>query len=372
VKQLVFTSLLLLLISSAGPAHAQRDQRDPRDTRPSGDRGVPSYNNDTQQLGYEHGYRDGADRGRQDRDRGAGRSLQPNDYRQSARYSYNASYGNQRDYMAGYQQGFQTGYDDGFNYYERDGRYGQIYGRNRSPEGSRSSDSSRSDGPRSSARPDGSRFSGPPDGARSSGSRNIGSRFDEGYRDGVASGQDDQRRNTRSDYRSSSSYRGGDTNYQDGFERGYQDGYGRSRYQTDGGGYFPNRGNSGPADTRDGVGPQTRTFVVPSTNQWTPTGIRVNQGDHVRFESTGEIQLRPASFNDKANVAGSLTGRKAPNSPIPTALAGALIGRIDSGQPWGLGNLTDVVMPASGLLYLGINDDVLTDNSGQFTVKISW
>jgi hypothetical protein len=330
-----------LLISAGMVLQAQQDRR-PYDDR------VPNYTNDTQQLGYEHGYRDGADRGRQDRDRGVGRGLQPPDYRDGARYSYSQSYGNRRDYMDGYRQGFQTGYDDGYNYYERDGRYGQIYGRN------------------------GSRFSGPPDGSRSPAPRNFGSRFDQGYRDGVATGQDDQRRNTRSDYRSGTNYRNGDRDYQDGVDRGYQDGYGRSRYQSDGGGYFPNRGTSGPADTRDGVGPQTRTITVPSTNQWTPTGIRVNQGDHVQFQASGQIQLKPSDPKDVAIPAGSLLHRYAPNSPMPNVTAGALLGRIDSGQPWGLGGLTDVVMPGSGMLYLGINDDVLTDNSGEFTVKISW
>ena len=325
--------ILALLLSSGAIVYAQRDQR--ADT--------PRFNSDAQQIGYEHGYRDGADRGRQDRDQG--RRTGQNDYLGSARYSYDRSFGSRNEYMSGYRDGYSAGYDDGYNYYERPGRYGQIYERDRSPDGSRS-------------------------GGRSS--RALGGSFDNGYRDGIASGQDDQRRNTRSDYRSGSSYRGGDPNYRDGFDRGYQDGYGRSRYQTDGGGYYPNRGNSGPADTRDGVGPSTRTFTVPSTTQWTPTGIRVNQGDRLQFKSSGEIQLRPANFNDKATVAGSLSGRTAPNSPIPSALAGALIGRIDSGQPWGIGNQTTIIAPASGLLYLGINDDVLTDNSGQFSVTISW
>ncbi len=321
--------VLALLIGSGTLVYAQRE-------RPFEDR-VPDYSNDTQQLGYEHGYRDGADRGRQDRDQGIRSSLRDSDYLNSARYSYDRSYGDRRDYMTGYREGFQAGYDDGYNYYERDGRYGQIYGRH-----------SRGN------------------------SGNYGSRFDQGYRDGVAIGQDDIRRNSRSDYRNSTNYRGGDRNYQDGFDRGYQDGYGRSRYSSDGGGYYPNRGNSGPADTRDGVGPASRTITVPSTQQWTPTGIRVQQGDRLQFQSSGEIQLRPANFNDRASVAGSLTQRLAPNAPLPKTLAGALIGRIDSGQPFGIGNQTSIVAPASGLLYLGVNDDVLTDNSGEFRVAISW
>jgi len=57
---------------------------------------------------------------------------------------------------------------------------------------------------------------------------------------------------------------------------------------------------------------------------------------------------------------------------LPAALAGALIGRIDNGQPFGIGDQTSVRMPASGILYLGVNDDNVSDNSGQFQVVVSW
>ena len=331
MKHLIF-AFLISTSTAAVAVHAQvRAER------------IPEYNNNTQQIGYEHGYRDGADRGRQDRDRGVGRGLRQEDYLSSARYSYVPSYGNRREYMSAYQEGFQTGYDDGYNYYEREGRYSQIYGRRRTQNG-----------------------------AAAATNQPVGSRFDQGYRDGIATGQDDQKRNTRSDYRQSTNYRNGGRDYQDGYERGYQDGYGRFRYSTDGGGYYPNNSNTGFVDTRDGVGTPSRTIVVPSTNQWTSTGIHVNQGDRLQFQSSGEIQLRPANFNDRAGTAGSLQGRTAPNSPLPKALAGALIGRIDSGPAFGIGNQTTIVAPATGTLYLGINDDVLTDNSGEFRVTISW
>jgi hypothetical protein len=98
----------------------------------------------------------------------------------------------------------------------------------------------------------------------------------------------------------------------------------------------------------------------------------VNQGDRLQFQSNGEIQLRPANFNDKAGVAGAYTQRHAPNAPMPNVFAGALLGRIDSGQPFGIGDQKTIIAPASGLLYLGINDDVLNDNTGQFNVTISW
>ncbi|MEO8520663.1 MAG: hypothetical protein ABI603_04825, partial [Acidobacteriota bacterium] len=63
-------------------------------------------------------------------------------------------------------------------------------------------------------------------------------------------------------------------------------------------------------------------------------------------------------------------GNRSTAGPLPNALAGALVGRIDNGQAFGIGNLTTVSMPASGQLFLGVNDDKLDDNQGEFRVDI--
>jgi len=283
-----------------------------------------------------------------------------NDYLAGAR-DFDPSFGDRRQFMNGYQQGYQDGYDDGYNYYERSGRYDQVYrGRD---SGNRQDDNRGRDsrGTDTGSSPSTSRSGRPSD-----------SVFDSGYRDGIAAGQQDQRQNTRSDYRRSRSYQSGDPNFKDGFERGYQDGYGRSRIQSDGGGYFPSRGNTGPTDTRDGQGTPSRTIAVPANQQWTPTGIRVNFGDKLQLQISGQITLRTNDPKDVAIPQGSLLQRYAPNAPMPKVLAGALIGRIDGGQPFGIGNLSSILAPASGMLYLGVNDDVVSDNSGQFSVTISW
>src|SRR5258706_13797927 len=115
-RLLTRTGLVLsLLLAPGGLIYTASAQR-PYDDR------IPNYSNNTQQLGYEHGYRDGGDRGRQDRDRGVGRNFRDNDYIDSARYSYDRSMGNRGEYMSAYQQGYRAGYDDGFSYYERPGR----------------------------------------------------------------------------------------------------------------------------------------------------------------------------------------------------------------------------------------------------------
>lgn len=319
------------------------------------------YNSTEPRLhGYEHGYREGADRGRQDRERGLGRNFRDNDYLVGSR-DYDPAFGNKQTYMAGYREGYQAGYDDGYKFYDTAGRYGELY----SPQSPRGRGTASA--PRTSA-------GGYADAA-----------FDAGYRQGIAVGQQDRQQNRRSDFRRSSIYRngdagqqpnGGDRNeyhatFQDGFERGYQDGYGRSRYSSDGAGYFPNRGTSGAADTRDGIGTQSRTIIVPATRQWTPTNVVVHQGDRLLFATTGEIRWTP-NPNDRAQAAGSLDLKKTPGAPMPGAPAGAIIGRIDGGRPFGIGDQTAIVVPASGLLYLGVNDDTVSDNSGQFQVVLSW
>jgi hypothetical protein len=113
----------------------------------------------------------------------------------------------------------------------------------------------------------------------------------------------------------------------------------------------------------------TSAFTVSAQQPWTPTGLTVRKGQTLRFNTTGEIQLS-ADANDKASSAGSNTGRYAPRSAMPRALAGALIGRIGNGQPFGIGNQTSIVAPASGQLFLGVNDDTFNDNQGAFQVTV--
>ena len=44
---------------------------------------------------------------------------------------------------------------------------------------------------------------------------------------------------------------------------------------------------------------------------------------------------------------------------------------IYNGEPFGIGNQMSLTIPATGTLYLGVNDDNVSDNSGQFQVVIS-
>ena len=114
----------------------------------------------------------------------------------------------------------------------------------------------------------------------------------------------------------------------------------------------------------------TAGLVVSGNQQWTRTGLTVRQGEILTFNSTGEIRMG-LDAEDVATPAGAKSGRLAPRAPLPNSLAGALIARIDNGRPFGIGDQTSIPMPASGQLFLGINDDNLTDNSGEFRVEIT-
>lgn len=123
---------------------------------------------------------------------------------------------------------------------------------------------------------------------------------------------------------------------------------------------------------------QGRTVVVSGRSGWTNTGINVTSGQRLRFESSGEIVFSPRGH--VARPAGSVDNLFDSNAPLPNALQGALIARIGPGTAargrgassgaFVIGDQTTVVMPSGGALFLGVNDSGLSDNRGEFTVRI--
>jgi hypothetical protein len=111
--------------------------------------------------------------------------------------------------------------------------------------------------------------------------------------------------------------------------------------------------------------------TVQANQPWTSTGITVKKGQRVSFTTTGQVQLSD-DVNDIANGNGAKNGRKAAGAPVPAAAAGALIARIGTnGAAFPIGHdQQSVVMPAAGVLYLGLNDDGFADNKGNFQVVI--
>jgi hypothetical protein len=113
-----------------------------------------------------------------------------------------------------------------------------------------------------------------------------------------------------------------------------------------------------------------QTFRVNSQQRWLDTGITVRAGDIITFQSSGQIQMSD-NAQDVANPAGALSHRMAPDAPISGVYAGALIGKIGIYSPIAIGNQSSITAPVSGVLYLGVNDDHLPDNRGEFVVNVS-
>lgn len=139
--------------------------------------------------------------------------------------------------------------------------------------------------------------------------------------------------------------------------------------------------NRGPVLTQGGGGTQAPPAAsnpapirgainVPANQQWTNTGIPVLRGERVQFTARGNIMIsRTVSSGPDGNpTASAATGRY----PLRGVSPGALIGRVGNSAPFPIGSNTGpITMPTNGPLMLGINDDVLEDNTGNFSVSIA-
>jgi len=106
---------------------------------------------------------------------------------------------------------------------------------------------------------------------------------------------------------------------------------------------------------------------VPGNQLCTDTALTVKKGDRVSFQATGQIsfaQGQTASPDGNSEV-------KNPRYPVPVAGAGALIGRVNNSAAFPIGtNTQPIMMPADGQLRLCINDDIVNDNTGAFSVVV--
>jgi Ca2+-binding EF-hand superfamily protein len=115
---------------------------------------------------------------------------------------------------------------------------------------------------------------------------------------------------------------------------------------------------------------RTTTVRVNSAHRWTDSGVTVRAGDVITFDVTGTIQLSDDA-NDRAGVAGSVNNRRAPDAPVLNQLAGGLIANIDNYGPIFIGGRRTFTAPVNGRLYLGVNDDHVADNRGEFVVNLT-
>jgi hypothetical protein len=108
---------------------------------------------------------------------------------------------------------------------------------------------------------------------------------------------------------------------------------------------------------------------VSAAERWTDSGVMVRAGDTITLAADGTVQL---SQDPRDTATPSGAGRRTLGAPLRQRPAGLLIGRIGNSTPFVVGERRTIVRaPASGRLFLGVNDDFLDDNSGEYRVIVT-
>jgi hypothetical protein len=133
---------------------------------------------------------------------------------------------------------------------------------------------------------------------------------------------------------------------------------------------FSNNNNSGNNNySNDGrpSGMREKQTIVSSDVAWNDTGVDVRAGQTIYFEAQGRVRW---GRDRQDGPAGERNSPSNPNRPMGNRNAAALIGKIGNDMFF-IGDETGPIrVRTSGRLQLGVNDDVLTDNSGNFRVVV--
>ena len=117
-------------------------------------------------------------------------------------------------------------------------------------------------------------------------------------------------------------------------------------------------------------GETTLTFFVPGTQPWTSTNLVLAAGQSVGFVAAGQVAV-----NNYASELPDGDPTCVPDTSFtaPGLTCYSLIGRIGASPPFEIGAARNLTVATSGILYLGVNDQVnaFGDNSGQWTVDLT-
>lgn len=128
-----------------------------------------------------------------------------------------------------------------------------------------------------------------------------------------------------------------------------------------------NNSNDFANSTSRPSGMRERQIIVSGDVDWNDAGIDVRAGQTLYFEATGQVRW---GKDRRDGPAGERNSPSNPNRPMGNRNAAALIGKIGNDMFFIGDDTGPVRVRTSGRLQLGVNDDVLTDNSGNFRVVV--
>jgi hypothetical protein len=104
-----------------------------------------------------------------------------------------------------------------------------------------------------------------------------------------------------------------------------------------------------------------------ANNGWTNTGLVVRKGQRLKISATGRISLGIGRFSTPAGIPGTDNDKL-----MRTEATGALIAVIgdDNDDFLLIGTRRDFVAQRDGVLFLGVNEGNLADNTGTYDVVI--
>ena len=105
-----------------------------------------------------------------------------------------------------------------------------------------------------------------------------------------------------------------------------------------------------------------------TNNGWTNSGLVVRQGQRLRISATGRVSLGGGRFSTPSGMPGSPDNDKLMRNEATGALI-AVIGD-DNDDFLLIGTRRDFVAQRDGVLFLGVNEGNLSDNTGTYDVVI--
>lgn len=125
-----------------------------------------------------------------------------------------------------------------------------------------------------------------------------------------------------------------------------------------------------PAKPSRPSGLRERLVIVSGDIDWNDAGITLRANQEIWLESSGRVQW---GRDRRHGPAGEPNSPRNDGRPMPSRNAAALIGKIGerSTDYFFLGDETGPIrVRTGGRLFLGVNDDFLNDNTGNFRVVV--
>ncbi len=128
---------------------------------------------------------------------------------------------------------------------------------------------------------------------------------------------------------------------------------------------LPGGGATAPAGGWRGT--EAGPITVAGNQAWTNSGLNVRRGDRLRFSVTGQVRVN----SRQTSTAAGLPGARPRGLPLPDQPFGMLIAKIGDEKAFPIGDTNaPLTMTADGRLWIGINDNAVGDNSGEFIVNV--